>query len=123
MGQYATRFLLTPDVLVRSWTVVRPRIQRRLATSLFVAASFCFLVPGLSARQAKQQAATKQARPAAKTAAKKAPPAVAAPSPTEQKIQKIENGLVPAFRVRGRPLTGMTLAARMKKYHVQGVSI
>ena len=35
----------------------------------------------------------------------------------------MENGLIPSVRIKGKPLTGMTLAARMRKYHVQGVSV
>ena len=36
---------------------------------------------------------------------------------------EIENGLLPANTIQGRPLRGMNLSERMKHYHVEGVSI
>jgi CubicO group peptidase (beta-lactamase class C family) len=38
-------------------------------------------------------------------------------------ISRVENGLLPAAQVRGRPAETMKLAARMKHYNVPGVSI
>ncbi len=80
---------------------------------------------GLAAQQpSPPRRAPAQQQPARKPATKRpAAPPTKVLTPLEQRIQSVENGLVPAVRIKGKPLTGMTLAARMKKYHVQGVSI
>jgi CubicO group peptidase (beta-lactamase class C family) len=90
---------------------VRPRLLRA-ASILSVA--FLVSIPAL----AQQAPAAKRRQRATKAAA-----APAKLSPVEQRIQKVENGLIPTIRVKGKPLTGMTIAARMKKYHVAGLSI
>ena len=38
-------------------------------------------------------------------------------------MQRIENGLLPANTVKGKPLPVLNLADRMKRYNVPGVSI
>ena len=45
------------------------------------------------------------------------------PAQQTARIRAVENGLIPSVRIKGRPLPPMTLAARMKKYHVPAVSI
>ncbi|MBI4421886.1 MAG: beta-lactamase family protein [Gemmatimonadetes bacterium] len=63
------------------------------------------------------------------TAAASRSPAQQAPRPNRRAAYEtvrqyaVENALIPAVRVKGRPLPSMTLAARMRKYRVQGVSI
>jgi CubicO group peptidase (beta-lactamase class C family) len=47
----------------------------------------------------------------------KADPAV------EAKIQKIEDSILPAILVKGRPTQGTTLTARMAALHVPGISV
>ncbi|MBC7366741.1 MAG: beta-lactamase family protein [Undibacterium sp.] len=49
--------------------------------------------------------------------------AAAADPAIEARITRIENGLLPAARIAGRPDEPWTLAARMKHYGVPGVSI
>ncbi|MBI4503881.1 MAG: beta-lactamase family protein [Gemmatimonadetes bacterium] len=44
-------------------------------------------------------------------------------TPVEQRIQAVEGRLVPAVRIKGKQAASATLSARMKKYHVPGVSI
>src|ERR1700737_3185173 len=39
------------------------------------------------------------------------------------RIERIENGLLPAATIKGQPFAGMNLAERMKHYNVPGVSI
>lgn len=41
----------------------------------------------------------------------------------QAKIQRIENGLLPATLIKGRPLASMTLADRMRFHKVPGISI
>ncbi|MGD2295246.1 MAG: serine hydrolase domain-containing protein [Candidatus Aminicenantes bacterium] len=41
----------------------------------------------------------------------------------EEKIQRVENGLLGAFAVKGQPLQKMSIADRMELYRVPGVSI
>lgn len=41
----------------------------------------------------------------------------------EKRIERIENGLVPAIAIKGEPVRKMSLAERMKHYEVPGVSI
>ena len=41
----------------------------------------------------------------------------------DRHIRRIENGLLPAVKIKGRVATSMSLAARMKFYEVPGVSI
>jgi CubicO group peptidase (beta-lactamase class C family) len=45
------------------------------------------------------------------------------PDRLDSRINRIENGLLPAAIIKGQPLPAMTLANRMKYYHVPGVSI
>jgi CubicO group peptidase (beta-lactamase class C family) len=42
---------------------------------------------------------------------------------TEERVKRIEKGLLPAVVVKGQPLRGMSLTDRMKHYRVPGVSI
>ena len=44
-------------------------------------------------------------------------------TPLDARISRIENGLLPAVTIKGRPVVRMTLADRMKHYNVPGVSI
>jgi len=48
-----------------------------------------------------------------------------APDSAEQeaRIARIENGLLPAVVIKGQPAPTMTVADRMKHYHVPGVSV
>src|ERR1700719_2982040 len=39
------------------------------------------------------------------------------------RIERIENGLLPAATIKGQPMVRMNLAERMKHYNVPGVSI
>ena len=41
----------------------------------------------------------------------------------EQRIQRVESGLLPAFAIRGEPLRLMSLTNRMEFHHVPGVSV
>ncbi|MGH7506786.1 MAG: serine hydrolase domain-containing protein [Longimicrobiales bacterium] len=43
--------------------------------------------------------------------------------PTAARIQRIENGLLPYHVIAGQPLPEMSIAERMKRYNVPGVSI
>ena len=49
--------------------------------------------------------------------------AAQAPSTVEQRIERIQNGLLPAVLVKGDPVTTTKLADRMAALHVPGVSI
>ncbi len=51
-----------------------------------------------------------------------ATPAIAADADTDQRIQAVEQGLIPAVRIKGRT-RAMTLSSRMAHYKVPGVSI
>lgn len=41
----------------------------------------------------------------------------------QERISRVENGLLPAVLIKGEPVTTMKLDERMKFYHVKGVSI
>ena len=92
----------------------------RLAGSLTVVLGLSLGIPLTGAGQQPAGAtvqAPAQRPPVRKSAVSKAL------SPVEQRIQAVETHLVPAVRIKGKPAGIMTLAARMKKYHVPGVSI
>ena len=61
--------------------------------------------------------------PQPQRAARKGPVPARTLTPAEQHAQAVEGRLVPAVRIKGKPVGDMTLVARMKKYHVPGVSI
>lgn len=85
---------------------------------------FAFAASGALAQQAPPRATQPRPSPPARAPARK--PAAAPPkvlSPVEQRIQAVENNLLPSIRLKGRPLRDMTIAARMKKHAVTGVSV
>jgi CubicO group peptidase (beta-lactamase class C family) len=41
----------------------------------------------------------------------------------QERINRVENGLLPAFLIKGDPMSTMNLADRMKHYNVKGVSL
>lgn len=51
------------------------------------------------------------------------PPTSVASGATEQRIERIQSGILPAVLVKGEPTSVTSLAARMKALHVPGVSI
>lgn len=59
----------------------------------------------------------------AATAAAQNPAGAANSAEQEARIARIENGLLPAVVIKGQPVPAMTVAERMKHYHVPGVSV
>lgn len=57
------------------------------------------------------------------TAAAQKPAGAANSAEQEARIARIENGLLPAVVIKGQPAPTMTVAERMKHYHVPGVSV
>lgn len=81
-----------------------------------------FLVLALAASSAAaQQPAPRPSTPARRAVAK--PAAARVLTPVEKRIQAVETNLLPSVRIKGRPLTNMTIAARMRKFSVTGVSV
>ena len=85
---------------------LRSNMKKRLPLFLMIAA-LCALV-------SHSELATVEAQKAAN-----------APDSAEQeaRIARIENGLLPAVVIKGQPAPTMTVADRMKHYHVPGVSV
>jgi CubicO group peptidase (beta-lactamase class C family) len=87
--------------------------MKRYFVTLGIACVIFFIVPGVevSARFGKHLTIT------GNTKGDPSAPDFAA------RIERIENGLLPAATIKGQPFAGMNLAERMKHYNVPGVSI
>ncbi len=87
-------------------------------TLFLLAGALVFLAPGLCGNPFCASPRTAD-RPIARAAAI----SQAKESSDEERIRRIENGLLPAVVIKGQPVRGMKLSERMEHYKVPGVSV